>query len=177
MTDTNVPLTVVSSLSNQSLYATIAYGDHTLTQNPKSWAYWFVVFDRRNLEVVYNKTQDSAHTAPDLGDVNTTDYLLVVATMGVGLDNQPQGDLFNFLDQNGAGRELRRIAQVAEQLNCGTLGTFGYALVGTLGNLNQPGFEASQITAPVEGPILTCQLMPGEINGEQYYTPVELSNA
>ena len=177
MSDSNVPLTVVSSLSTEHPNAMIAIGNQKLEQNPKSWAYWFVVLDRRSLDVVYNETQNSASSAPDLGSHNSTDYLLIVASMGVGLNNQPQGDLFKFLDHNGAGRHLRRIDQVAEQLNCGSLGTFGYALVGTLGGLDQPGFEASQISAPPEGPVLTCQLMPTEIDGDKYYTPVELSNA
>ena len=177
MSAANVPLTVVSSLSNNSYYGQIAIGDKTLAQQPKSWAYWFLVLDRRTLAVAYNQVHSSANTAPDLGSLNNSDHLLIVATMGIGLNHQPQGDLFNFLDLNGAGRQLRRISQVAEQLNCGSLGTFGYALVGTLGNLNAPGFEASQITAPATGPILTCQLMPNDIGGQTYYTPVELSNA
>ena len=177
MTNSDVPLTVVSSLANEYYYGQIAIGDQTLTQDPKSWAYWFVVLDRQTLKVVYNELHSSANTAPDIGSYNSTDYLLAVATMGIGLNNQPQGELFEFLDLNGAGRQLRRIDQVAEQLNCGSLGTFGYALVGVLGNMNQPGFEASQITAPSTGPILTCQLMPSEIGGQTFYTPVELSNA
>ena len=177
MTDKNVPLTVVSSLATNYHYGQIAIGDNTLTQEPDSWAYWFVVVDRTTLKVVYNELQSSANTAPDIGSANSADNLLIVATIGVGLNNQPQGDLFKFLDLNGAGRQLRRIDQVAQQLGCGSLGTFGYALVGTLGDQNQPGFEVSQITAPASGPVLTCQLMPNEIDGQTCYTPVELSNA
>ena len=177
MSTEDIPLTVVSSLSNESFYGQIAIGDQELTQQPKAWAYWFVVLDRQTLKVVYNELHSSANTAPDIGSYNSTDYLLVVATMGIGLNNQPQGELFKFLDLNGAGRQLRRIEQVANQLGCGSLGTFGYALVGVLGNMNQPGFEVSQISNPPSGPILTCQLMPSEIDGKTIYTPVELSNA
>lgn len=177
MTHSNVPLTVVSSLANNYYYGQIAIGDQTLKQDLKSWAYWFVVLDRHTLKVVYNEVQNSPNTAPDIGSYNSPDYLLVVATMGVGLNDQPQGELFKFLDLNGAGRQLRRVDQVAQQLNCGSLGTFGYALVGVLGNMNLPGFEASQISAPPTGPILTCQLMPSDINGQTFYTPVQLSNA
>ncbi len=177
MSDPTVPLTVVSSTSNKFYSAEMAIGSNILTQQPSSWNYWFVVIDRRTLAVVYNQLQQSANTAPNLGSYNTSDYILIVATLGIGLNNQPQGDLFNFLDVNGAGRQLRRVNQVAEQLNCGSLGTFGYALVGQLGNSNQPGFEASQISGSSVGPILTCQLMPMDINGQTYYTPVELSNA
>lgn len=177
MSDPSVPLTIVSSLANNYYYAQIAIGNNILSQQPSSWNYWFVVIDRRTLKVVYNELQQSANTAPNIGTYNSSDYLLLVATLGIGLNNQPQGALFQFLDANGAGRQLRRVNQVAEQLNCGSLGTFGYALVSMLGNLNAPGFEASQISGPATGPILTCQLMPTNVNGQTYYTAVELSNA
>jgi hypothetical protein len=177
MSDPSVPLTIVSSPANNYYYAQIAIGDNVLSQQPNSWNYWFVVVDRRTLKVVYNQLQQSANSAPNLGAYNTSDYMLIVATLGVGLNNQPQGALFQFLDANGAGRQLRRVNQVAEQLNCGYLGTFGYALVSTLGDLNSPGFEASQIGGSGAGPILTCQLMPSDVNGQTYYSPVELSDA
>lgn len=177
MSASTVPLTVVSALNTNFFFSQIAIGDNILSQEPKSWAYWIVVLDRSNLKVVYNQLHTSPNTAPDIGSLNDSNHLLIVATMGVGLNRQPQGDFFKFLDLNGAGRQLRRVSQVAEQLNCGSLGTFGYALVGTLGDLNTPGFEASQITAPPTGPILTCQLMPNQIGGQTFYTPVELSNA
>ena len=92
--------------------------------------------------------------------------MLVVATLGVGLNNVPQGDLFKFLDANGGGRQLRRVEQVGMQLNCGSLGTFGYALVGVLGNLNVPGFEGSMLANNGTGPILTVQLLPHCSNSE-----------
>ena len=97
--------------------------------------------------------------------------------MGVGLNVQPQGDLFNFLDLNGAGAELRRIDQFAEQFNCGSWGTFGYALVGVLGNSNAPGFESSSLGQGTPGPFLTIQLMPSTVEVHTFYTPVQLSNA
>ena len=103
--------------------------------------------------------------------------MLVVASMGVGLNSSPSGELFKFLDLNGGGRELRRVAQIGHQFGCGSLGTFSYALVGVLGNLNIPGFEASQISVGQIGPILTVQLMPTTINGKTMYTPIQLSNA
>jgi hypothetical protein len=174
-----VPLTVVSSLNNQSpnYYAQIAIGSNILVQSSKSAGYWFVVIDRSNLNVVFNQVQAAPNVAPALGKFNTSAYVLIVATMGVGLNNTPQGDLFKFLDLNGGGRQLRRIEQVGTQLNCGSLGTFSYALVGVLGDLNIPGFEASQITNPLTGPILTIQLAPFDINGATVYTPVDLSSS
>lgn len=179
MTDNTVPLTVVSSPNNTYPWAQIAIGKSVLTQQTPAHNvnYWFVVIDRSSLAVVYNQLQSSASAAPAIGAYNSSDYILIVATLGLGLDKQPQGALFDFLDVNGAGRQLRRIDQVAVQIGCGSLGTFGYALVGVLGNLNIPGFEASVLSNAQIGPIMTVQLMPTTIQGKTVYTPVELSDA
>ncbi|HPE71421.1 MAG TPA: hypothetical protein PK018_04470 [Candidatus Competibacter sp.] len=179
MADNSVPLSVVSSRETQYLWASIAIGKNVLVQQAPSSgrAYWFVVIDRSSLNVVYNQLQKAPNVAPNLGPYNSSDYILIVATIGLGLDVTPTGDLFNFLDYNGAGRELRRIEQIAQQFGCGTMGTFGYALVGVLGDLNQPGFEASNIAGTNVGPVLTLQLMPFVNQGKTVYTPVQLSNA
>jgi hypothetical protein len=177
MSDNSIPLSVISSLQRNYHWMQIGIGKTVLTQQPQQGGYWILVFDRRNLQVVYNQVQTAGNVVPNLGAYNTSDYVLVVATSGVGLDNQPQGPFYTFLDQNGGGRELRRVNQIAQQFNCGSLGTFGYALVSVLGNTDQPGFEASVITNPSLGPVMTVQLMPFQVNGQTYYTPVELSNA
>jgi len=179
MSDPTIPLSVVSSVYSPSHWLQIAIGKNVMQPQPPptTQGYWFVVLDRRTLQVVFNQFQASGNVAPNIGGFNTTDYMLVVSTTGVGLNNQPQGDLFKFLDLNGAGRQLRHIDQIAAQFNCGSLGTFGYALVSVLGNLNQPGFELSQISNPNTGPFLTVQLMSTVIAGVTYYTPIELSNA
>jgi hypothetical protein len=178
MADNTVPLTVVSSPGTQHFWAQIAIGRNILTQTSATKrCYWFVVIDRSSLAVVVNQMQNANNTAPNLGNFNTADYILIVATLGLGLDVTPQGDLFNFLDLNGGGKELRRVEQVGTQLNCGSLGVFSYALVGVLGNLNQPGFELSTVANGNVGPILTIQLMPTTVGGKTVYTPVQLSNA
>jgi hypothetical protein len=177
MADNTVPLTVVSTTYNQVYWAQIGIGKNILTQQPKQWAYWFVALDRSNLNVVYNQLQSTANVAPNLGNYNTPDYILIAATLGVGLNNTPQGALFTFLDLNGGGRQLRRVEQVGMQLGCGSLGTFGYALVGVLGNLDTPGFEGSALTSSENGPILTVQLLPTVVGGKTVYTPIDLSNA
>lgn len=179
MADNSVPLSVASSPNTQFLWASIAIGKNVLVQqSPSSGrAYWFVVIERGSLQVVYNQLQKAPNVAPNLGPYNTSDYILIVATLGLGLDVTPTGDLFNFLDFNGAGRELRRIEQIAQQFGCGTMGTFGYALVGVLGNQNLPGFEASNVVGTNFGPVLTIQLMPFIIQGKTIYTPVQLSDA
>lgn len=181
MTAKTVPLSIISTTgesSNSNQFVQIGIGSKILDQQPKEWAYWFLVLDRSTLDVVFNEVSSSANSVPDgLSKYDTADYILAFATAAVGLNNQPQGDLFVFLDRNGAGRELRRIDQIATQFNCGYLGTFGYALVGVLGDQNMPGFETSQISQPFTGPILTVQLQPMDIDGKTTYTPVQISNA
>jgi hypothetical protein len=175
----NVPLTINSTTYNNFFYAQMAIGTNVIQQQQQTGPgyYWFVVLNRQTLAIEFNQIQTQPDVAPNLGSLNDTNHILLVGTMGVGLNNPPQGALFAFLSANGAGVQLRRVEQVAEQLNCGSLGTFGYALVSVLGNMNLPGFEASVIGSGAIGPILTAQLMPTTINGTTVYTPVELSNA
>lgn len=176
MSDTTVPLTVVSGSSGSHPWGQIALGKNVMTQSPNQRSFWVVVVDRSTLNVVYNQMQTDPSTPPNLGNFNTADYVLAFATLGMGLDRQPQGNLFDFLDKNGGGRELRRVDQVASQLNCGSLGTYGYALVATLGNTNPRGFELAQLST-MQATILTVQMMPATVNGKTFYTPVQLSNA
>ena len=176
----NVPLSIASSTFNGQIFsARMAIGSNMLTQQESSGGgyYWFVVINRSTLAVEYNALQTKNNIAPDIGKLNTSDHILLVATMGVGLNVTPQGELFEFLDQNGAGRQLRRIEQFGHQFNCGSYGTFGYALCGILGNQNMPGFEESALGNGSPGPFLTIQLMPNTINGTTSYTPIQLSNA
>jgi hypothetical protein len=172
-----VPLTVVASLGNQYYWGQIAIGKNVLTQQPSGPGFWFLVLDRSTLAVVANLYQpaDQSSTVPNLSAYNDTNHILIVNTLGVGLNNTPQGALFKFIDQNGGGRQLRRVEQVGMQLNCGSLGTYAYAMVGVMGNLDLPGFENSQISQPAVGPILTLQLLPMDVNGQTVYTPAELS--
>lgn len=177
----STPLSVISCQwsSSGTAYAKIGIGNNILSQQaPASQHnFWFVVIDRTNLNVVYNALQQAPDQVPPIAQFNDTNHILVVATLSIGLNNQPQGPLFKFLDANGAGRQLRRIEQLAVQFNCGSLGTYGYALVGVLGNGNVPGFEASQVAGNSTGPILTVQLMPFQTPTGVLYTPVDLSDA
>jgi hypothetical protein len=176
MSDNSVPLTVVSGAGRTNPWGQIALGSNVMSQNPKQRGFWIVAIDRATLKIVYNQVQTDPSAAPDLGVFNTADYVLAMASLGMGLDRQPQGSLFSFLDKNGAGRELRRVAQVASQLNCGALGTYGYALVSLLGNTNPRGFEISQLSTE-HATILTVQMQPATIGTKTIYTPVQLSNA
>ena len=169
----NVPLSVASTMYTGSYFAQVGIGNEKYSTDKQG--YWFLVVDRSTLKVVDNVNQTSNTTVPTLGH-NTIDHILIVATAGIGLDKTPQGDLFKFIDRNGGGRELRRVEQIGRQFNCGHFGTFGYALVGILGNQNKPGFEISQISGSGSGPFLAVTLIPTTISGKTIYTPTSLSN-
>jgi hypothetical protein len=171
----NVSLSVVSSLHTGSFFAQVGIAKE-ITSTDKQ-GYWFVVVDRSTLKIVDNINQTANNTVPNIGSHNTTDHLLIVATAGVGLDKTPQGELFKFIDLNGGGRELRRVEQIGRQFNCGHYGTFGYVMVGILGNQNQPGFELSEISGSRSGPFLALNLLPTKVGGKTIYTPTTLSNA
>ena len=83
MADNSVPLSVVSSRDTQFLWASIAIGKNVLVQQSPSTgrAYWFVVIERSSLNVVYNQLQKAPNVAPNLGAYNTSDYILIVATL------------------------------------------------------------------------------------------------
>ncbi len=159
------PLSIASSTFNNLFFGQIAIGNNVLSQqiNTGGGYYWFVVINRSTLKVEYNQVQTANNVAPNIGALNTNDHILVVATLGVGLNVPPQGALFDFLDQNGGGYHLRRVDQFGQQFNCGSWGTFGYALCSVLGNQNLPGFEDSSLGNGTPGPFLTIQLMPKHV--------------
>ena len=170
----NVPLSVASTLHTGSYFAQVAIGNDRYSTDKQG--YWFLVVDRSTLKVVENINQTSNTTPPTLSH-NTADYILIVATAGLGLNQTPQGDFFKFIDLNGGGRELRRVEQIGRQFNCGHFGGFGYTMAGILGNQNQPGFELSQISGSGSGPFLALTLIATTVNGKTIYTPTSLSNA
>lgn len=175
----NVPLSIASTTYNNFFFAQMAIGKNTITQQTPTGGgyYWFVVINRSTLAVEYNALQTQNNVAPNIGNLNTSDHILLVATLGVGLNVPPQGALFDFLDQNGGGYQLRRVDQFAQQFNCGSFGTFGYALCSVLGNQNLPGFEDSSLGNGSPGPFLTIQLLPTSVGGQTVYTPIQLSNS
>jgi hypothetical protein len=175
----NIDLSVVPELNTISPLAQVVIGKEKLTTDKHG--YWFVVLDRTTLKVVENISQPSNTTPPNLGQHNTSEYILVMATVGVGLDKTPQGDLFKFIDINGGARELRRVEQVGRHFNCGRYGAFAYTMVGILGGLDLPGFELSLIgggntNTILRGPFLELTLIPTTVGGKTIYTPAQLNN-
>jgi hypothetical protein len=174
----NVPLSVIANVVTNGT-AFVGVGNQKYSQGGQGAprGLWFLILDNSTLKPVYNALWTQVDTVPPIQQWNDSNHIMIVASNAMGLNSQPVGNLFTFLDVNGAGAKLRGIAQIAAQFNCGYLGTYGYALVGTLGNQNIPGFEAS---APTGGnpasPVLTLALMPITINGTTTYSPVALSD-
>jgi hypothetical protein len=84
------------------------------------------------------------------------------------------GSGLQFLLDNGASRELRRLEQIYGALSCGELGSMAYALVGVLGPgpSSVPGIEASSILqSEAAGTILTCTLIGTQIGDKVIYSP------
>jgi hypothetical protein len=170
-----VPLSVMGTQPAQYAGGIVAVGNNRLTQQlTNDQGYWFVVLDASNLAVVYNAVQQSGSTVPNFG-VSGPGYLLVVVTLGVTFDNQPQGALFKFLVNNGAGAGLLAIEQLASQIGCGSIGGFCYTFVTTLNDPN-PGFEAYD--TPVQTGYTAIQtlslLAVNQPGGGTAYTPIAL---
>lgn len=139
-------------------------------------SYWFTVLDRRTLKVVFSQMSATYDTAPDIGSYDTRDYLLIVTTWNLGTGHVPQGALYDFLYDNGGGRELKRVVQLNNTLGCGTWGWVTYVLVGVLGP-GRPSIESIEGSSILgETIIVTAELVPMEIEGVVYYFPQRLSD-
>jgi len=174
-----VPMTVAAPLnSGYQCQTSIGYfpdRKDIVPNNPPPNSYWFLAINRYTLNADYNVVQTSNDDKPaGIDKFDSTDYMLVVASYALNTDNLPQGPLHEFLIDNGAGRQLRRLEQVSNALSCGELSRMAYALVGLLGPgpSTIPGIEFSTVVqADVNGAILTCTLIATEIAGKVIYTP------
>jgi hypothetical protein len=176
----NLPLTVqalnyyanwtnVIAIGQNASTLYLSLGDSTLTNT-----YWFVVIDRVSLKVVANfTTKDNSSVPTQLSPyLGNTQYLLIVSTQNLGSAYLPHGALYAFLESEGAGVELKRLEQIYATLNCGTWGFMAYSFVCVLGDDGSGAFEAS--TLQQNALLQTIQLMPINIGGTNYYTPISL---
>jgi hypothetical protein len=167
----NVPLTiqccVYSNYGNivsiGSNYLQLGYGTPNL--------YWAIVVDRTDLTVVANFTfSNNANVPPQLAPYqNNAQYMLILSTMQVSSTNLPVGNLYSFLVNNGAGKELQRIEQIYAALNCGTWGNLGYVLVTILDN-TPAGIDYSSYYD--QAFVATLELVPAQVGSGVLYTPV-----
>ncbi len=138
--------------------------------------YWFVVIDRKTLKVVFNHLQTSGTTVPTgLKQYDSDEYILAFASYDVNTLNVPQGKLYDFLLARGGGSQLRRLAQIVNDLGCGFFMYVAYTLVSVLG-YDTLGFELGNIQGD-SPPILTLELLATDVPGHgTLYTPVTLPN-
>lgn len=174
-----VPLTIQASIDSNINPAMVIGSDFVEFGGSVSayGGYWIVVVDRRSLDVVFNEYTQTYDQAPDIGSYDTTDYMLFVASVQLGTGHVPQGGLYDFLYDNGAGKGLKRIVQVNQTLGCGTLTTVAYTLAGVLGagTPDMPGVEASSVTEAEYVLVMTAELVGVDVDGTTYYTPSPLS--
>ncbi len=169
----NVPLTIQTGIATNS-GSVIAIGSNRLSINySQQNAYWAIVIDRTNLKVVENFTfTDNQNVPPQLATYSSNDqYIFILTTQNLASTHLPAGNLYQFLVQEGAGAQLRRLEQVYAALNCGTWGWMGYALVSVFDT--RGSFEFSELYD--HAMVSTLELMPIQIGAGVLYTPASLS--
>ncbi len=170
---TNVPLTAMSSTETNGSYQVVIGADDLAPPSRPENNYWFVVVDLSNLSVVANELSASNDSvpAPVLKFAGNPDYMLVMMTVAVYAGSIPQGSLTEFLQEAGAGTQLRRLEQAISQLGTGVLGPVSYILASTLDTSD--GFEEMSLDGQS---VLTLELVPVDVGGQTRYTPVSLSD-
>jgi len=144
--------------------------------NPVDDSYWFVFLDRNNPKTVAKEfvipgQQNTTVPAGLDAYMSNPQYIFALATQFLSLLHIPQGDFFDYLVKYGAGRELKRIEQLASTLGCGSISRPNYILTGQGGprggkNYPPPTYELGSVTATM---YFTMSLMPMP-NGQPPYS-------
>ena len=132
---------------------------------PANNSYWFVFLDARNpankvAEFVVPGTNNTA-IPPGVDQYMTNPaYLFAVVTQFIATQDLPQGDFYNYLVKQGAGRELQRLEQILTTVGCGMFGQLSYVLAGQCGTPDS-GSPAYEISGTSQQPAaLLMSLMP-----------------
>ncbi len=172
--------TIVAPHGRSELSASVVIGSNRLSvySGDQLSGTWFLVVDRRTLEVVVNVTQpfDQPDRVPPEVEklASSNDYLLVFVGLRLQGRAVPQGALFDFLLKNGAGRDLRALVQYAEAMSLDVGGSMGYALVDVLG-IGGNGFESLSFGPDSCVMALRLVQMPAQ-DDEMKYTPLQLQS-
>lgn len=148
-TKPNVPASAMASFGQQTGFTGFAVnGKHVYPDNaPDADYYWFVVLDLKDLSVVANAVTENASEVPSsiVPYAGKQGYFLVCLSDRTHAYRVPTGALAKFLFQVGAGRELRCLEQMIEQLGTGTVVRFSYCLAATTDDGDLPGMEAMSV--------------------------------
>ncbi|MEM9275043.1 MAG: hypothetical protein AAGA80_19065 [Cyanobacteria bacterium P01_F01_bin.143] len=142
-------------------------------KNYETPVYWYVVVDLTTLKVVANVTSDSNDSVPSAVSSykdNSQYFLFFIANSQRGY-NIPQGSLYTFLADIGAGPQLARGEEMIEQLGTGAIRYFSYILAATMNTKDAGGFELFSYTQQM---ILTMYFLPVTYNDQTIYSPVIL---
>ena len=140
-------------------------------KNYETPVYWYVVVDLTSLKVVANVTSESNDSVPSeisSYENNSQYFLFFIANSQRGY-NIPQGSLYTFLNNIGAGAQLNRGEEMIEQLGTGSIRYFSYILAATMDTTDAGGFEIFSYTHPM---ILTMYFLPITVNDSTIYAPV-----
>jgi hypothetical protein len=168
-----VPLTIQTGVRSSSNSVIVIGSNYLSLKAAVQNVYWAVIVDRTNLTVVENFTfSDNQNVPPQLVPYSTNDqYIFILTTQGLTSANLPAGKLYQFLIQEGAGVQLKKLEQVYAALNCGSWGWMGYALVSVFDT--RGSFEFAEYYQ--HAMLSTLQLVPVQIGSGVLYTPGNLS--
>lgn len=141
-------------------------------------SYWVVIFDRTNLQTpvvneVYQAKNNSTIPANFKKYNDKEQYFFFFIANNMSTLHTPQGELFDFLIYNGAGRELRRLEQIHTALGCGSIGHMNYVLTNIFKDSDNSGFEEGDFRNDI---IMTLRLLEIEIDGKIWYEPANLEH-
>jgi len=136
-------------------------------QNPQDDSYWIVILDSMNpknkvKEWVVPGSSNSSVPADLDSYMSNPQYIFAVATQYLSTLHVPQGDLYDYLVNYGAGRELQRLEQINTVLSCGSISRMNYVLTGAGGprgggNPAPPTYEVGSSSGAV---LFLKSLMP-----------------
>jgi hypothetical protein len=135
---------------------------------PADDSYWFCILDASNPTnkvkefVVAGSNNAVVPTGLDAYMSNPA-YIFAVVTQYLSTLHVPQGALYTYLVQHGAGRELQRLEQINTSLGCGSISRMSYLLTAQGGSTF--GYEQGSTKQNV---MLLMSLMPRS-NGQPPY--------
>jgi hypothetical protein len=145
-------------------------------ESPQDDSYWWLILDATNptkmvAQFLAPGLQNT--TVPDGLDayMSNPQYIFALVTQNLSTIHVPQGPLYDYMVQYGAGGELQRLEQINTTLSCGTFSSVSYVLTGQCGVSGQnpppPAYEQGSIFNPV---VLTMSLMPDPVTGQGPYS-------
>ena len=172
-----LPYTIKAGI-NSNDYPVVVAGTQSL--GPSTAAddsYWWYFLDNSTQKLVYQLlVPGSSNTSVPAGIdayMSNPDLLFGIVTQSLSSLHLPQGALFNYLVNYGAGDGLLMLEQANAALGCGYLGQIAYILIG------QGGPRGGTFTPPSydEGSIFTASVLEvslaSQMNGQPPYSIVD----